>query len=149
MGPSQIIQNNSVITNLLPNSLWADTERPGAILTRIVGKWAMKIDTIDLDGQLSIGLYMQRLEAFSAGVNPELEADLYSYVHWDTMTGRIALADTADDNGNRWWESKLDIRSKRKFRSPQDTVVFLAENTSEDSVTISRLFTLRLLLWIP
>jgi len=149
VAPTALAQNGTVRTNMLPLSVLEATLRVGAILLRIVGSWSVKADTDDLNGQVTLGLYMQRLEAFTAGVAPEMELDEYPYLHMETMNIRVGNTGTPSDAINQWHDMKLDLRTKRKFRSQEDTLVLQRENTSDAALSATTLFTTRVLLWVP
>ena len=143
-----LTQNNKVRSNLLPLSVLEATVRAGAHLVRVVGKWSCRTSAADVNLELTYAMYMQRLEAFTAGVDPELSLDEYPYLDYNSHAMRINVS-AADSDTNQWHAETVDTKSRRKFRSPEDTLVILFENTSDDAGTIDRMFRARILVWIP
>ena len=146
---STIDQNNKIRVNLLPSTSLDDNLRQGAVVTRCIGTWAVRADNDDVNGQMMLAMYTQRDESFIAGVDPELELDEWAYMWRDQLNIRVGNSSTPSDATNQWVQRPIDIKTKRKFRSQDDILVMLSENTSTDAARLERVFSLRVLLWIP
>ena len=140
-----MIKNQVLRSNLIPTSILSETDRTGAVLKRVVGSWATRPISAAATLQMTTAMYVQRLEAYTAAVTPELEQDEYPYTWMDSFTQEVS----GDAESNQWTNRPIDVKVNRKFRSQQDTLVFLFESTSPDAGNQEVLFVLRVLLWFP
>jgi len=147
--PFSIAQNNVVRTNVLPVNFLSAADRKDAVVMRIVGSWWAKATTPDLNGQVTAAYYPQRLELFTASIDPELELDFWGYMWYDSVSVFTDSVSGGTFFSNQWLERPFDIKTKRKFRSDDDTIVFLRENTSVNAVTFEVSLTSRVLIWTP
>ncbi len=145
--PISTAQNGQVISDLLPVSSLEENMRAGAVVTRVIGNMFVRIDASDLDGALTWAFYTQRREAFEGAIAPELDLDEYAYMWYDSAAiKRNAVLSSAE--GNQWERYAVDIKTKRRFVSQEDTLVLERENTSADVVAMTSFFRGRTLLRI-
>ena len=115
----------------------------GSKILRIVGSWAARPDSPDLDGAIGLTFYLVSEEAFSAAVIPEFTVDRWKYLYRDVMYNQVG--DVAGGGSNLYQTRQLDIRPNRRITG-EDRLVCMRENISTDAVTQFTLFDFRVLL---
>jgi len=139
-----LTQNGQAVTELL--AVPALDVKYGSTVVRQIGHWYMKPATSDQNVRGMMAIYMTKRDAFAAGAVPELELDEWNYLYLDQASSRIGS--TAE--GTEIWKTiDFDSKSKRKFKSRDDTLVIQLENVSDTAVSIDMLWSVRTLLYVP
>ena len=139
-----VAQDGRVATDLLSgmdNDLQA-----GATVVRIVGSWAARVESNDLDGAITFTVYKLTREQFNAVEFHEAQADEGDIMFHDVVFSQFGTLST---QGEAYRQRTIDIRSKRKLRGRDDTIVVVNENISTDATNMVRVFALRTLLYLP
>ncbi len=144
VGPTQIAAGISGVTDLVGG--FANDEVTKATVMRIRGQYAARQLSSDVNMELQVGVWTQRLEAEDAGVAPEMEQDDFAYLWRDTLYGRIG---STTGTNQEFIQREIDVKSKRKFRSAQDSQLQIQFENTSAATTLEYVFTCRTLLWIP
>ena len=137
---ASIPQGNSSISNLL--GAVSEDFRRGLKIVRVIGSWASRPETNDVDGGIALCFYIQSLEGFAAAIIPEYLLDNYRYLWQDVMsmhTGDVLNV------GESYQTHQIDFRPNRVLKG-DETIVALRENISTDVCSIAGWFNLRILL---
>ena len=144
IAPSTLTQNQQGITQMLAT---VDQDvLAQATLMRIVGDWAAYASSSDVDTQVSLAYLVADRDAVTAGELPEFEFDDAAWLYTKQIFIREGLT---TDTGNKMNQYEIDVKSRRRFRAAANTLVGLAENTSAAANSVTYLFSVRVLLWIP
>ena len=144
--PASIAQNGSGLNDLTTNAAIEDTTRGRATVIRMIGSWAARPQTSDADAAITMGILIMDTDAFNGGVHPSLEVDLASYMYLKTMY--LREGDLAGV-GPQFTTIEFDVKSKRKFRAPANTLVAILTNTSPGATSITYVWNVRVLLYVP
>ncbi len=107
-------------------------------MKRIVGWWNARSTVADANTRVMSAIYTQRLEAFNAGVTPELEVDPYSLMWRDVIH---QFQGDPSVNPSQTIERAVDVKAQRKFRSADDVaLVFQRENTGANASVVGQNF---------
>ena len=115
-------------------------------MIRIVGSWAARPQSSDTDGSIVMAILMLSSDAFSGGAVPALDTDLASFMYLKSMF--LREGDLAGV-GRQYTTMEFDIKTKRRFRSPDNVLTMIHTNTSPGALSITFTWALRTLLYIP
>ena len=143
--PAALVLDQQQKTNLLSSSVLSPQVLTRATHVRSVGSWSIRATTDDVDLGATFSIYVQSLEAFTAGVAPELQTDRFRYLH--TATQRIREGVLLSE-GQKWITVSFDIKAKARLRGDL-TVVAGFESIGPDAGTIEVAFSFRTLIIVP
>jgi len=142
--PATLTQGQQGITQL-QSGITADV-RAGSTIQRIVGTFAARAVTDDVDAVVSFYLGLINQDAFVGGAVPDIRADDFDYMfqkqlylNFGSLAGNTDKLKTLD----------FDIRSKRRIRNDTSFLCLVAENISSVATSLVYLFNLRSLIRIP
>ena len=120
--------------------------RKGMVVHRIVGEISVRALASDLNALFNWAFFPMGIEALAANTAPELKFDLFPYA----TTGRLSIREgDVAAQGNKMIKIPIDIKPRYRFRSVDDSYMFQAENTSNDTVSVEFEFFFRLLVRVP
>ena len=145
INPTSIAQNAQVALDLLPNVDRGLLAR--STITRVVGVWAARGVTNDLEGAAGISMYLIQEDALTAGAIPELEQDLVSFLWYDTIY--TYHGNVLDSGPNQYTQHVIDSKAQRKMTSEEMRFALGYENISLNNTNMVIAFSLRILIRVP
>ena len=112
---------------------------------RIIGRWAIRSQSSDADGIGTLGIVLIDTDAAAAAALPDPQDDNASWLYLGTQYQYVGNTLDADQ---QWLTEKVDVRSRRRFRSEQERLNVVFENISPAAMTLTLVWDFRVLLYI-